>query len=121
MMIKKYETFINDESRDGSSNTPGYNPVIRQQAKDFVESKMKTNELSGFMKKAGIDIPSDLEGNEIDDFYEKSKQKLIEFFVRNPEEMTDNVNFKTYGVPSGDGVVRVQNIGASLRESKKKF
>jgi hypothetical protein len=121
MMIKKYETFINDESRDGSSNMPGYNPVIRQQAKDFVESKMKTNELSGFMKKAGIDIPSDLEGNEIDDFYEKSKQKLIEFFVRNPEEMTDNVNFKTYGVPSGDGVVRVQNIGASLRESKKKF
>ncbi len=121
MMIKKYETFINDETRDGSANMPSYNPVIRQQEKEFVESKMKTNEITGLMKRAGINIPSGLQGREIDDFYEKSKQKLIEFFVRNPEEMTDVVNHKTYSVPAGDGVVRVQNIGGALRESKKKI
>jgi hypothetical protein len=114
--IKTFESFNNDNSSDNGGNMPGYNPILNQQAKEFVDSKMKTSDMDTILKRVGIKVPKDLTGQEMDNFYDKAKEKMVKFFIENPEEMTDNINIKSYSVPAGDGVVRVQNIGGALRE-----
>ena len=45
--IKKYENFTNDNNRDSASldYLPKYNPVVKQEATEYVESKLKSNEI----------------------------------------------------------------------------
>jgi hypothetical protein len=95
--IKKYESFVNDNNRDADSIDflPKYNPVVRQQATEYVEAKLKSNEFGDMFKVIGMDPPKDLKSEDMDSLFDEVKEKAIEFFVENPEAIGKEAQFSS--------------------------
>lgn len=129
--MKKFETFVTDLNRDTETTdyVPKHNPVLRQVATEFVDSLLKGNDYSKLFKLVGIELPKEIEGSEIDDLFDEVKNKAIEYFIDNPEQIGKEITVNQFQVNSGDGIPRVQsNLGGSshanslrIGESKRNF
>ena len=130
--IKKYESFVNDNNRDSDSIDflPKYNPVVRQQATEYVDSKLKSNEFADMFKVIGMTPPKELKSEDMDSLFDEVREKAIEFFVENPEAIGKEVQFSSIGngdkqklSNETDRVPTTNNIGGSGRigESKLNF
>jgi hypothetical protein len=53
--IKKYENFVNDDNRDTASLDflPKHNPVIKQQATEYVDSVLNSNDFEDLFQLVG--------------------------------------------------------------------
>ena len=66
------------------------------------------------MKEIGEKAP------QTDEELDALKDKAIQYFIDNPERIKEfDGGFKSIPYNSGDGVVRTNNVGGSLRESNK--
>ena len=134
--IKKYENFTNDNNRDSASldYLPKYNPVVKQEATEYVESKLKSNEFAEMFHVVGMNPPEELKSEEMDSLFDEVKEKAIEYFVENPEEIGKSVNFSSMKGDKqnlsnqNDRVPTTNNIGGTsqtasgrIGESKTNF
>jgi hypothetical protein len=114
--LKRFESFVNDVNRANmvSWDTPSYNPIDNQKAKEFVESLVKPNPKLLFQM-AGLEMPKEISGQELDELVDQAKEKAIEFLKKNPEMIwKEEYVMKHFKVNAGDGVSRVQpNLGGS--------
>jgi len=117
--LNRFENFDNDESRSsGESTYPEYNQANRLKAKQYVDdmfSKGAGDEVTELCKEVGCDMPKDDSG------LDEVKEKAIAYFIENPERMKNvgGYDFKSFPAGGGDGVVRTNNIGGALHESKR--
>lgn len=115
--LNKFENFDNDESRSSNPSYPEYNQANRLKAQQYVDdifSKGAGDEVSSICKEAGCSLPKD--ESELTEI----KEKIVKYFIDNPERIKNySGEFRTIPYNSGDGVVRTNNIGGSIRESKK--
>ena len=123
--IKKYENFTNDNNRDSASldYLPKYNPVVKQEATEYVESKLKSNEFVEMFHVVGMKPPKDLKSEEMDSLFDEVKEKAIEYFTENPEEIGKSVNFSSMKGDKqnlsnqSDRVPTTNNIGGTSQTS----
>ena len=129
--MKKFETFVTDLNRDTETTdyVPKHNPVLRQVATEFVDSLLKGNDYDKLFKLVGMELPKEIEGSELDELFDEVKDKAIEFFIDNPEQIGKDITLKQFSINGGDGIPRVQNnLGGSshansliIGESKSNF
>ena len=72
--------FTNDNNRDSNSldYLPKYNPVINQEAAEYVDSILKSNEFDKLFKLVGVEMPKDIKGDEMDPLFDEVREKAIE-------------------------------------------
>lgn len=111
--IKKYETFTNDNNRDSSSidYLPKFNPAIKQEATEFVESLLKSD-YDKLFKLVGMEMP-EVGSSEMDELFDEVREKAIEYYVNNPEAIGKEIELKSFKVNGGDGASRTNNIGGT--------
>lgn len=128
--LKKYENFITDLNRDSSAldYVPRHNPVVNQEAQEFVDSMMHNN-YEILFKVAGVEMPKDLDSNDMDPLFDDVREKAIKYFIKNPELIgKEDMVVKQFKVNGGDGIPRMSNIGGTshansirIGESKSNF
>ena len=127
--MKKFETFINDDNRDAASLDllPKHNPAVDLAAKNYVDDIIKSNDLNLLFKAAGVKPPKNLTSMTMDDVYDEIKQKAIDYYIENPQDIGKDIPQRKVN-KGGDGVVRTNNIGGALHsnsprvgESKNNF
>ncbi len=128
--LKKYENFITDLNRDSSAldYVPRHNPVVNQEAQEFVDSLMHNN-YEILFKVAGVEMPKDLDSNDMDPLFDDVREKAIKYFIKNPELIgKEDMVVKQFKVNGGDGIPRMSNIGGTshansirIGESKSNF
>jgi hypothetical protein len=127
--IKKYENFTNDNNRDSASldYLPKYNPVVKQEATEYVESKLKSNEFAEMFHVVGMNPPEELKSEEMDSLFDEVKEKAIEYFVENPEEIGKSVNFSSMKGDKqnlsnqNDRVPTTNNIGGTSQTASNRI
>jgi hypothetical protein len=127
--IKKYENFTNDNNRDSASldYLPKYNPVVKQEATEYVESKLKSNEFAEMFHVVGMKPPTDIKSEEMDSLFDEVKEKAIEYFTENPEEIGKSVNFasmkgdKQNLSNQNDRVPTTNNIGGTSQAASNRI
>lgn len=116
--ISTFENFINDENRGNNAELPQFNQATNLKAKEYVEQIFNQgagSEVFAICKEIGCETPKD------DSSLDSIKDAAIKYFTENPERMQKNseATFKTFPYNSGDGVVRTNNVGGVMHESKK--
>lgn len=112
--IKKYESFHGTGVDDGSGEQiPGYNPVINQRVKEFVDSLCGKGRHDELEKLMGTKMPPNLSSDKMDEYEDSLKDRAIKYFVENPEILPAEVGINTYKVPAGDGIVRTNKVGGT--------
>lgn len=116
--LSKFENFDTDETRYMDGNVPNHNPVISLKAKNFVEKVFNQgagSDVNNICKEIGAEIPR------TDEDLDTIKDLAIKYYTENPERIgeTGETPVKRYNFGGGDRVVRTNNVGGSLRESRK--
>jgi len=95
--IKKYENFVTDNNRDTAAIDflPKHNPVVKQQATEYVDDKLKSNDFADMFKVVGMEPPKDLKSEEMDSLFDEVREKAIEYFVENPEAIGKDIKFSS--------------------------
>lgn len=135
--IKKYENFVTDNNRDTAAIDflPKHNPVVRQQATEYVDDKLKSNDFADMFKVVGMEPPKELKSDEMDSLFDEVREKAIEYFVENPEAIGKEVKFSSMANSDkqnlsnqNDRVPTTNNIGGTsqtasgrIGESKVNF
>lgn len=117
--IRTYETFVNDDNRGDEIKYPELNPVVKIEASEYVDSKLKSNEYMEIFNIVGVEPPSDINGGELDDIFDEVREKAIEYYTNNPEEIKTPITHKTFNVNGGDGVARTNNVGGSSHTNSR--
>jgi hypothetical protein len=119
--IKTFESFITDDNRGEDTQFPQHNAALKAKVVEYVDSILNSNEYSKLVKLLNMEMPKNISGEEIDKFFDDVREKAIEYFMKNPEEIdqTDGFVINKFNVYGGDGIVRTNNIGGTLRESAK--
>ncbi len=116
--IQKYENFTTDDNRADNQSFPKYNQADRLKAKQYVDQIFSGGsgpEVVEMCKEIGCDRPTN------DEELESVKEKALEYFIDNPERIKEvGMTFKSYPYSGGgnDGIVRTNNVGGVVRESK---
>ena len=131
--FKEFESMINDDSRDSASIDflPKHNPVVQQNAKKYIEEyiekesltsllnliKNSNMDIKGLLKRVGKKSIDEITEEELfnDENFDEIKQKLIDYFIENPEAIGKGIPMKKYKVNGGDGIPRTNNLGGSLQ------
>jgi len=135
--IKKYENFVTDNNRDTAAIDflPKHNPVVKQQATEYVDDKLKSNDFADMFKVVGMEPPKDLKSEEMDSLFDEVREKAIEYFVENPEAIGKDIKFSSMANSDkqnlsnqNDRVPTTNNIGGTsqtasgrIGESKTNF
>ena len=128
--IKKYESFVNDNNRDTAAIDflPKNNPVIKLQATEYVDDKLKSNEFAEIFKVVGMDPPKELKGSEMDELFDEVREKAIDYFVENPEAIGKPVKFSSMANSDkqklsnqNDRVPTTNNIGGTSQSSSQRI
>lgn len=115
--FKTFESFSKDGIDVDDTKLPEYNMSNRKDVKEYVESKISSEDYKVIFDVANMEPPVNVDEDEFSRIYDEAKELAIEYYLKNPEEMTgNNLSFKTYPVKSSS-VPQVQNTGVSLRES----
>jgi hypothetical protein len=127
--IKKYENFITDDNRDTAAidYLPKHNPVVKQQATEYVDSVLKSNDFAKIFNVIGIQPPKELKGDEMDKVFDEVREKAIEYFVNNPEAIGREVKMdrlpgnKQNLTNDYDRVAKTNNIGGSSQTASNRI
>jgi hypothetical protein len=112
--IKKFENFINDDSREASSTdfVSSYNSDINNRAKQFVDNLTPADLLNLFKSKFEINAEG-LTPDEFNKLEDELREKAVKYFIDNPSEMTKYEPGAALK-PTGDGIPRMYgNVGGS--------
>lgn len=89
--IKLYEDFINDENR-GQEAAAEYDhsnsPVIREEARKYVQSILYSNEYKLIFDELGLEAPKEVEGQQMNSMFDEIEEKAIDYYVKHPERMS---------------------------------
>lgn len=127
--MKKFENFINDDTRDSSSLDllPKHNPAVDLAAKNYVDDIIKSNDLNLLFKAAGVKPPKNLSSMNMDDVYDEIKQKAIDYYIENPHDMGKDIPQRKVQ-KGGPAAPITNNVGGALHsnsprvgESKNNF
>lgn len=112
--LKKFESFVNDDNRGEDTQYPELNIALKNEVTEYVDSLLNSNDYHSLVETLGMELPKNISGEELDKFFDEVREKAIEYFMKNPEEV-QKVGFKmnNFKVGGGDGVVRTNNIGGS--------
>ena len=116
--IQKYENFTTDDNRGDNQSFPKYNQANRLKAKQYVDQIFSGGsgpEVVEMCKEIGCDRPTN------DEELESVKEKALEYFIDNPERIKEvGTSFQSYPYSGNgnDGIVRTNNVGGVVRESK---
>lgn len=108
--LKNFENLHEDGIDIDAQNTPAWNPAKSQEVKDYVDNIFH-NGLNALVKKVcketRIPVPK------TDDELETCKQKVINYYIQNYEQIGDikPPTHNRYPYMSGDGIARTNNIG----------
>ena len=102
MICKKFEEF---------------NPILKLQAQDYVESKMKSGDMKEIFDAVNEKIPKGLTSEESEKIADRVKEKAIKFYQKFPEHMRTGKGLAIGGIPvRGNRIVpSLTNIGAGKR------
>ena len=111
--IKLFEDYITDEDR-GKDATFDHskNPVLRQQAKAYVDSLLHSNQYKIIFDALDLEAPKNVSSDELDAMFDDIAEKAVDFFVKNPERMTETPDSKEVkqmavsGGNTGDALTR---------------
>lgn len=105
-----------DEVSDNSfDSTTAKNPVTKLYATRYVDSKLN-HDYHELFKIVGMELPKS--GEDLDAKFSQCREKAIKYFSENPEEMSQEIDYKFYKVDGGDGIPRTNNIGRTFKESR---
>lgn len=108
--IKTFENFDPTGVDGGDLEVvPAYNPVVKQNATTFVDEEFKKEYMS-MIAASGVDR-SEYDESEMEEMFDKVREKAIEYYTRNPELIGKEIDVKKFPVPAGDGVVRTNKVG----------
>jgi hypothetical protein len=113
--LKNFESFHDTGVDDGIGEVqPEYNPVLKQTIKEFVDDFCGRGGYVELAKKIGMKLPSNIPSDKMDQIESELKSNAMEFFNRNPEQLPNEVGFKTYKVSGGDGITRTNKVGGTI-------
>jgi hypothetical protein len=114
--VKKFENFVNDLNRESDSTDflPGYNPVVKLGAEEWVDTIMSGSDFTILYKVSGLKKPSpDVTPDEFDKHFDDLREEAIKYYTEHPDAIRREISPKT-GKPSGDGIPRMYgNVGGS--------
>jgi len=128
--IKKYENFVTDNNRDTAAIDflPKHNPVVKQQATEYVDDKLNSNDFADMFKVIGMEPPKDLKSEEMDSLFDEVREKAIEYFVENPEAIGKDIKFSSMANSDkqnlsnqNDRVPTTNNIGGSSQTASNRI
>jgi len=117
--IKKYETFVNDDNRGEDTQYPELNPVIKMEAAEYVDSKLRSNEYAEIFNAVGVDLPQDLDSDELEKAFDQVREKAIQYYIQNPEEIKSPATHRTFKVNAGDGIPRTNRVGGTSQAASR--
>ncbi len=85
--LKKFENFDTDMDRSKTPKMPEYNPVKNKLAKEYVDDNLYGGEHEKILKQANIDIPKNMDGEQLKEYLQNIEQELIEYFTDNFEKI----------------------------------
>ena len=88
--LKFYEDYITggDEHRDDAQFDHSNSPVIREEAKKYVQEVLHSNQYKKIFIELGLEPPKDVEGQELDAMFDDIEQRAVDYFTKYPEKMT---------------------------------
>jgi len=128
--IKKYENFVTDNNRDTAAIDflPKHNPVVKQQATEYVDDKLNSNDFADMFKVIGMEPPKDLKSEEMDSLFDEVREKAIEYFVENPEAIGKDIKFSSMANSDkqnlsnqNDRVPTTNNIGGTSQTASNRI
>jgi hypothetical protein len=128
--IKKYENFVTDNNRDTAAIDflPKHNPVVKQQATEYVDDKLKSNDFADMFKVVGMEPPKDLKSEEMDSLFDEVREKAIEYFVENPEAIGKDIKFSSMANSDkqnlsnqNDRVPTTNNVGGTSQTASSRI
>jgi len=128
--IKKYENFVTDNNRDTAAIDflPKHNPVVKQQATEYVDDKLNSNDFADMFKVVGMEPPKDLKSEEMDSLFDEVREKAIEYFVENPEAIGKEIKFSSMANSDkqnlsnqNDRVPTTNNIGGTSQTASNRI
>lgn len=119
--LRTFESFVTDDNRGEDTRFPQYNAALKSEVTQYVDNILNSEEYQKLIELIGMEIPKNLSGQELDNFFDKVREKSIEYFMSNPEQIGKSGGFiiNKFNVDGGDGVVKTNNIGGVVKESVK--
>lgn len=119
--IRTFESFVTDDNRGEDTQFPQHNAALKAEVVEYVDTVLNSNEYSKLVDLLGMEMPKNVSGEEVDEFFDDVREKAIEYFIKNPEQLGKTGGFviNKFNVAGGDGIARTNNIGGALRESAK--
>lgn len=114
--IKKFEEFTNDEQRGEKVDMPLNNPAMKLKATRYVDDHYSGRDFLKLCDILGIDKPSEESKETFDQACDEIREKAIEYFFKNPEEMRETTQVNNFNVGGNDALPRVQNIGGTYTQ-----
>jgi hypothetical protein len=112
--IKLFEDFITDEDRGKDATFDHSNsPVLRQEVKKYVDTILHSNQFKVIFDALGIEVPKDISADGLDAMFDDVEEQAIEFFIKNPERMTNDTGgdeIKKMPVDTGSNDNRIPSI-----------
>lgn len=117
--LKKFESFVTDDNRGEDTQFPQHNAALRTEVTEYVDTILNSNEYHELVEILGMELPKNVSGEEIDEFFDKVREKAIKHFIENPEQVQE-IGFKiqSYQVPGNDGVPRTNKVGGVMPMSE---
>jgi hypothetical protein len=117
--IKKYETFVNDDNRAEDTRYPEMNPVIKKEATEYVDSIINSSDYMMMFSVAGVEPPKDLSAEDLDKVFDEVREKAIQHYIQNPEEIKSPTSHKTFKTNGGDGIARTNKVGGTSQAASR--
>jgi len=123
--IKTYETFTNDDNRGDEQQFPQHNQLLRLEAKKWVEAIKNSENRFYLFKITGLELPKEIQADELDKIFDEAEEKAIEYFVNHKEEIGQKVNFEASPIvipgPKGYGIPIMNNIGQATHANSSRI
>jgi hypothetical protein len=110
--LKTFEMHSDTGLDDGVGEViPDYNPDMNKKITDYIEDLAGRGAWEEIAKITKMDIPKNITSREMDEKGDEIKDKAIKHLIENPELLPQEIGFKTYKVPGGDGISRTNKLG----------
>lgn len=117
--IRTFESFVTDDNRGEDTQYPQYNAALKSEVVEYVDGILNSNEYHKVVDLLGLELPKNVSGEEIDEFFDDVREKAIKYFMANPEQIEKTgFSIKTFNVPGNDGVPRTNKVGGTMPVSE---
>lgn len=117
--IRTFESFVTDDNRGEDTQYPQHNAALKSEVTEYVDTILRSNEYHNLVELVGMKLPKNVSGEEIDEFFDEVREKAIEHFIENPEQIKKlGFTINNYQVPGNDGVPRTNKVGGTMPVSE---